>query len=158
MNFAAEQSGSGALNLLLLLAIPLVFYFLLIRPQSRRRKEQLRMQSSLVPGARVMTTSGMYATVVDVDDDGVVLEIADGVEARFVKQAVMQVISEDDEADELDDESEESGEAEGGKPAGEGIDLSKAEAAEYADKGAKAEEVTEGEGASKARAAGKSAT
>src|SRR5688572_20763253 len=91
MILAANNGGSGAFNLLLLLAVPLVFYFLLIRPQSKRRKEQLQMQTSIQPGARVMTTSGMHATVVSIDDDGLVLEIAPGVEARFIKQAVMQV-------------------------------------------------------------------
>ncbi|MFC5746709.1 preprotein translocase subunit YajC [Actinomadura rugatobispora] len=103
MIIAAEQGGSGAFNLLLLLAVPLVFYFLLIRPQSKRRKEQMQMQSALAPGARVMTTSGMYADVVSVDDDGLVLEIAPGVQARFVKQSVMQVVTEADKpAEEID--------------------------------------------------------
>ncbi|MEV3926373.1 preprotein translocase subunit YajC [Actinomadura coerulea] len=100
---AAGSGGSGSFNLLLLLAVPLVFYFLLIRPQSKRRKEQMQMQNAMEPGARVLTTSGMRATVVSVDDDGIVLEIADGVEVRFVKQAVMQVLK-DDEPEELDDE------------------------------------------------------
>ncbi|GAA3986219.1 hypothetical protein GCM10023085_80450 [Actinomadura viridis] len=104
MIIAAEQGGSGAFNLLLLLAVPLVFYFLLIRPQSKRRKEQLQMQSALEPGARVLTTSGMYAEVVSVDDDGIELEISPGVRARFVKQAVMQVVKDDDVADEVEDD------------------------------------------------------
>jgi preprotein translocase subunit YajC len=102
MIIAAEQGGSGAFNLLLLLAVPLVFYFLLIRPQSKRRKEQVQMQSNLKPGARVVTTSGMHAAVVEVDDDGIVLEIAPGVEARFVKAAVMQVVSGDKAGEEID--------------------------------------------------------
>ena len=114
MIIAAEQGGSGAFNLILLLAIPLVFYFLLIRPQSKRRKEQLQMQNSLTPGARIMTTSGMYADVVAVDDDSIVLEIAPGVEARFVKAAVMQVVTEGekaaDESDLTEDDDEDAAE------------------------------------------------
>ncbi|RFS81112.1 preprotein translocase subunit YajC [Actinomadura spongiicola] len=102
---AAESGGSGAFNLLLLLAVPLVFYLLLIRPQSKRRKQQLEMQNAIEPGARVVTTSGMRATVVAVDDDGVVLEIADGVEVHFLRQAVMQVLK-DDEPEELDDDQD----------------------------------------------------
>jgi preprotein translocase subunit YajC len=112
MIIAAQQSGGGALNLLLLLAIPLVFYFLLIRPQSKRRKEQMQMQSSLEPGARVLTTSGIYAEVVRVDDDGLELEIADGVTIRVVKQAVMQVVQDDETGDDdLSDEADEADEA-----------------------------------------------
>ncbi|WP_067815512.1 preprotein translocase subunit YajC [Actinomadura kijaniata] len=138
MILAAQNSGSGAFNLLLLLAVPVVFYFLLIRPQNKRRKEQLRMQNSVAPGAKVVTTAGMHATVVEVDDDGVVLEIAPGVHARFVRQAVMQVVREDaaaDDADTLDGDE--------GKPAGGSIDLSKddtgADDAEKAEKAEKAE-------------------
>ncbi|TMR40814.1 preprotein translocase subunit YajC [Actinomadura geliboluensis] len=121
MILAAESGGSGAFNVLLLLAIPLVFYFLLIRPQSKRRKEQMQMQNDIQPGARVLTTSGMRATVVDIDDDGLVLEIADGVEVRFVKQAVMQVLK-DDEPDEIDDELDEDDDDEQDDDA---VDLSK---------------------------------
>ncbi|WP_084262458.1 preprotein translocase subunit YajC [Actinomadura formosensis] len=99
MILAASSGGSGPFNLLLLLAVPLVFYFLLIRPQSKRRKEQMQMQNDLQPGVRVVTTSGIRATVVEVDDDGVLLEIADGVEVRFVKQAVMQILKDSDSED-----------------------------------------------------------
>ncbi|MFC5186526.1 preprotein translocase subunit YajC [Actinomadura harenae] len=109
---AASSGGSGAFNLLLLLAVPLVFYFLLIRPQSRRRKEQMNMQSSIAPGTKVITTAGMHATVVEVHDDGIVLEIAPGVEAKFVKQAVMQVLKDEPADEELDgDEPDETPDA-----------------------------------------------
>lgn len=100
---AANGGGSGAFNLILLLAIPVIFYFLLIRPQNKRRQQQLQMQRSLSVGSRVMTTSGMYATVTDIDDDGIVLEIAPGVEARFVKGAIMNVLDAST-ADELAEE------------------------------------------------------
>lgn len=110
---AASSGGSGAFNLLLLLAIPVVFYFLLIRPQSKRRREQLQLQSAVEPGVRVVTTSGMHATVAAVDDDGVVLEIAPGVEVRFVKQAVMNVVKDDaEDLDDLDEETEDADEPE----------------------------------------------
>ncbi|ACY97678.1 MULTISPECIES: preprotein translocase subunit YajC [Thermomonospora] len=120
MLLAQTSSGSGAFNLILLLAIPIVFYLLLIRPQNKRRREQMQMLNSLRPGVRVMTTSGMFADVVAVDDDGVVLEIAPGVEARFVKQAVMNVVSDDAADGDADDEADETGE-----DAGSGVELSK---------------------------------
>ncbi len=46
----------------------------------------------MVPGSRVRTTAGMYGTVVEVDDQDVVLEIAPGVEARFLRRAIMDVV------------------------------------------------------------------
>ncbi|MGI5163023.1 preprotein translocase subunit YajC [Spirillospora sp. CA-253888] len=137
MIIAAQNSGgSGAFNLLLLLAVPLVFYFLLIRPQSKRRKEQLAMQNAIEPGTKVITTAGMHATVVEVDEDGgLLLEIAPGVQARFLKQAVMTVVK-DEPADEVEDEELDGEDA---KPAA-SIDLSKDkdDAVEHADEAGKA--------------------
>src|SRR4051812_39488684 len=65
------------------------------------------MQKSIEPGARILTTSGMYATVVEVTDDGVVLEIAPGVEAEFVNQAILRVVQEDELEEEEDEGDEE---------------------------------------------------
>ncbi|MFB4319407.1 preprotein translocase subunit YajC [Actinomadura sp. 21ATH] len=149
MIIAAQQGGSGAFNLLLLLAVPLVFYFLLIRPQSKRRKEQMQMQSNLVPGARIMTTSGMYANVVSVDDDGLVLEIAPGVEARFVKAAVMQVVDGEKAADEVDltDDEDDEDLTEDEAPAKADLTKSDAKADAKAEKVEKADDDEESAGA-----------
>lgn len=126
MILAASSGSSGPFNLLLLLAVPLVFYFLLIRPQSKRRKEQTQMQNDLQPGVRVLTTSGIRATVVEVDDDGVLLEIADGVEVHFVKQAIMQIFKDSDSEDLDEDagEQDEDGTVDLAKDGSE-VDLSK---------------------------------
>ncbi|WP_019634475.1 preprotein translocase subunit YajC [Actinomadura atramentaria] len=102
---AGNSGGGGGFGLLMLLAVPIIFYFLLIRPQNKRRREQLSLQNSIEPGARIITTAGMHATVVSSDDDGVVLEIAPGVEARFVKQAVMQVLKDDEPEEALDEDA-----------------------------------------------------
>ena len=105
----AAKSGSNPLvTFLPVILIGVVFYFLLFRPQRRRQQQQARMQSQIRPGQRVMTTAGMLATVVAVEDDAIVLEIAPGVEARFVKQAVGQVV--DDSADDEESEDEETAE------------------------------------------------
>ncbi|WP_373868727.1 preprotein translocase subunit YajC [Microbispora amethystogenes] len=71
----------------------MVFYFLLIRPQRKRQQEQVQMQNSLTPGVRVMTTTGLFATVVALEDDDVVLELAPGVETRWVKGAIGRVLT-----------------------------------------------------------------
>ena len=103
---AAQQSNAAVMQFLFLGLIVVAFYFFLIRPQRNRQRQQQQLQSSVRPGARVMTTNGMYATVVAVDDDGIVLEIAPGVEARFIKQAIMQIVEQGDAED--DDDSEDS--------------------------------------------------
>ncbi|RBQ14597.1 preprotein translocase subunit YajC [Spongiactinospora rosea] len=101
------MGGSNLTSFIPLILLVVVFYFLLIRPQRKRQQEQLRMQNSLVPGTRVVTTAGMFATVVALDDEDVILEIAPGVEARFMKGAIGRVITpvaeEHDEHDEKED-------------------------------------------------------
>lgn len=108
---ASSSGGSSILTLLFPVLIIAAFYFLLIRPQRNRQRQQQQMQKSIEPGARILTTSGMYATVVEVTDDGVVLEIAPGVEAEFVNQAIMRVVP-DDEAEVAEDEDEDDQEPE----------------------------------------------
>src|SRR5262249_18335735 len=93
---AATSSSSGGFNpstLILILIVVVAFYLLMIRPQQRRRQQAQQKQNTVQPGARVRTTAGMYATVVDVDGDDVILEVAPGVEVRYMRRAVMDVVS-----------------------------------------------------------------
>ncbi len=71
------------------------FYLLFIRPARARTRALTQLQESLTPGAEVMTTSGMYATVASVESDAVVLEISPGVTIRFAKAAVARVVPAD---------------------------------------------------------------
>jgi preprotein translocase subunit YajC len=107
LHHVVEASKGGSSSLITLLPIAALiagFYFLLIRPQKNRQRKQAALQNQVSPGQRVMTTAGMYATVVEIDDDGVVLEIAPGVEARFVRQAIGQVLPDDIDDEYLEDE------------------------------------------------------
>jgi preprotein translocase subunit YajC len=91
---ASKSSGAGSSSFLILIVLVFVgFYFLMIRPQQRRRQQVAQQQRTVSPGARVRTTAGMYATVTAVDGDDVVLEVAPGVEVRYLKRAVMEVIA-----------------------------------------------------------------
>ncbi|MCP2355074.1 preprotein translocase subunit YajC [Nonomuraea thailandensis] len=91
-------------SILPLILLVVVFYFLLIRPQRKRQQEAIQMQNSLTPGTRVMTTTGLFATVVAVDNEDVVLEVAPGIETRWVKAAIGRVVAPGD-APLSDDES-----------------------------------------------------
>mgnify|MGYP001094227824 CR=1 FL=1 len=84
----------GLAQILPLILLVVVFYFLLIRPQRKRQQEMIRMQNSLTPGQRVMTTTGLFGTVVEVVDEDVVIEIAPGVHTRWVKGAIGRVVPE----------------------------------------------------------------
>jgi preprotein translocase subunit YajC len=104
----SKSSGSSSVTFLLLIVVVFVgFYFLMIRPQRRRQQAVAQQQNTVAPGARVRTTAGMYATVTAVDGDDVVLEVAPGVEVRYVKRAIMEVITPGDqaEADDVEPES-----------------------------------------------------
>jgi preprotein translocase subunit YajC len=88
-------------TLLLPLLLFAVFYFVLIRPQQKQRREIAKLQSDLAPGARVMTGSGMLATVVSLEGDEVVLEVAPGITNRYVRRAIMRVVTDEALATEL---------------------------------------------------------
>ncbi|MEO3870205.1 preprotein translocase subunit YajC [Nonomuraea sp. B12E4] len=85
-------------SILPLILLVVVFYFLLIRPQRKRQQEAVQMQNSLTPGARVMTTTGLFGTVVAVDNEDVILEVAPGIETRWVKAAIGRVVTPGDAA------------------------------------------------------------
>jgi preprotein translocase subunit YajC len=83
-------------TLLLPLLLLVVLYFLLIRPQQKQRREIAQVQSTVSPGARVMTGAGLIATVVALEGDEVVLEVAPGVTNRYVRRAIMRVIPDEE--------------------------------------------------------------
>ncbi len=85
--------GGNYSSLIMIALMVVVFYFLLIRPQRKRQQEQAQMQNSLTPGTSIMTTTGLFATVVAIDADDVILEIAPGVETRWVKAAIGRVLT-----------------------------------------------------------------
>lgn len=75
-----------------IVAIIAVFYFLIIRPQKKRQKDQADLMGNLVPGAEIMTIGGLYATIVSIDDDRVRIVVADGTEMVFAKNAIARVV------------------------------------------------------------------
>ncbi len=91
---AAQQSGGSAVTpLILFLALGAVTYFMLIRPQRNRAKQLRQTQAVLSSGAEVMTTAGLYATVVSCDDETVTLETSPGVHSRYARAAVARIIT-----------------------------------------------------------------
>ena len=74
------------------IGIALLFWFLLIRPASKRQKELARMQASLNTGDEVMLTSGILGTLRETAGEHVRLEIADGVEIRVARGAIGSVV------------------------------------------------------------------
>jgi len=96
---AQAKKGSSLLPFLIIAVLFGLFYFLMIRPQRNRQRAAAQMQSTVIPGQHIRTTSGIYGTIVSADDRDVVVQIAPGVEIRMLRRAVMDVIPDDDPAD-----------------------------------------------------------
>jgi preprotein translocase subunit YajC len=86
--------------LLLIVLLFGVMYFMMIRPQQKRRREAQAMQSSLGPGDEIVTIGGLHATVVSIADDVVTVEIAPGVHARYARPAIARVVNQQPAAEE----------------------------------------------------------
>ncbi|WP_205752534.1 preprotein translocase subunit YajC [Cryptosporangium phraense] len=95
---AAQQSSGGGsiLPLLLLVGVFALMYFLVIRPQSQRRKQMTSMQNQVEEGAPVMTLGGLYGTVVSTEGDSVLLEVSPGVTNRYARAAIAKVLSDEE--------------------------------------------------------------
>ncbi|HEX6498252.1 MAG TPA: preprotein translocase subunit YajC [Micromonosporaceae bacterium] len=108
MLLAAQGSGGSSLSFLLFLVLIFgAMYFLMIRPQQKRRREAEQLQRSIAPGDEVITVAGLYGTVRGVDDDTVTLEVAPGVTNRYARGAIARVVtpraSGSDEASDVDE-------------------------------------------------------
>lgn len=92
-----DAGGSPIISLGILLLIPAAMYFLMIRPQRRRMKEQQALQRSIEVGDEVVTTSGMYGFITGEDGDKFWLEIDDDVQVRIARAAVQARVTASDE-------------------------------------------------------------
>ena len=94
----ASQSAGGQsfiIQLLPLILIFVVFYFLLIRPQQKRVKQHREMVTNLKVGNQVITSGGILAKIVKVDDNNyITISISDGVNVKIKRDTITEVISE----------------------------------------------------------------
>ncbi|MEZ5830421.1 MAG: preprotein translocase subunit YajC [Dongiaceae bacterium] len=92
---AAGAAPAGAGDMLIQFApfilIFVVMWFLLIRPQQKKAKDHRAMVAALKRGDRVVTTGGIYGQVSHVADDHLMVEIADGVKIKVVRDAISAV-------------------------------------------------------------------
>ena len=89
--YAAEAGaapGAGYMDILLLVGFVGIFYFLLWRPQSKRRKEHVALMSGLAKGDEIVTAGGIVGRISKVEDDFVKLQVSNNVELRIQKSAV----------------------------------------------------------------------
>ena len=93
------SAGTGAIiaQVLPILAIGLVFYFIVIAPANKQRRKTQEMLGSLKKGDRVVTSGGIYGTIQGVEADVVYLKIAENVKVKVSRSAITSVVTETSE-------------------------------------------------------------
>jgi preprotein translocase subunit YajC len=98
-------------SLILLLAMFVLLWVLLIRPQRQRQQKQQHLLSSVEPGDEVLTVGGLYGIVRDIDEeDDLIVEIAEGIQVRIARRAIGGVVKPEDEDDEWEEDVDEADE------------------------------------------------
>lgn len=76
----------------MLVGFVVIFYFLLMRPQSKRAKEQRKLMDSLAKGDEVITTAGLLGKIVKITDNYIVLNVAENVDITLQKNAIVSAM------------------------------------------------------------------
>lgn len=93
-NSPMAQFFGGGMSFPVMMALMFgILYFMVIRPQNAERKKLQKAIDALKKGDKVLTTSGMFATVVSIEADRAVLKINDETKVEFAKSAIAQVVS-----------------------------------------------------------------
>ena len=87
------------MSLIPFLLIFIIFYFLLIRPQQKRQKEQKALLEALKKGDKVVTASGIWGTVTNLGKDTVTLQIADTTKIKIQRESIARIRAEDEDKD-----------------------------------------------------------
>lgn len=94
LNSILLQSANGAagnaglMNILMIVALIAIFYFFMIRPQSKKQKAIKKFREGLSNGDKVITAGGIYGNIKDIKDTYIILEIADNVRIKIDKGSV----------------------------------------------------------------------
>ncbi|MFK7973970.1 MAG: preprotein translocase subunit YajC [Rickettsiaceae bacterium] len=92
---APPETATNWTSIVPMVLIFVVFYFLLIRPQDKRRKQHASLVSSVKRGEEIVTNTGIFGTVTKINDSDntLMIQIADDVEIKVLKTAVADIIS-----------------------------------------------------------------
>ncbi len=94
-----SATGSSLVMIGWIVIMFVAMYFLMIRPQQKEQKKKTEMMNTLEVGDTVLTTSGFYGTVIDVDDDTVIVEFGSNRNCRIpMQKAAIAAIEKPDEA------------------------------------------------------------
>lgn len=89
---AAGAPGNEMFSMFTLVAIFVLFYFMLIRPQSKRAKEQRELVANVKKGDEIITSSGILGKVTHLDDQFIKVTVAEGIELRMQRNAINSIL------------------------------------------------------------------
>jgi preprotein translocase subunit YajC len=95
---SAGGSSGSFLTFVPIIAMGLIFYFLVIAPANKQRKKTQEMLSQLKKGDRVVTTGGIYGTIQGVETETVYLKIAENVKVKVARSAISGVVTGESES------------------------------------------------------------
>ena len=81
-------AGTGWESFIMIVALIAIFYFFMIRPQSKKQKEIKKFREGLTVGSKVITAGGIYGKIRDIKENSFLLEISDNVKIRIDKNSV----------------------------------------------------------------------
>ena len=90
---APASPGAGLVGLLPFVFIFVIMYYVMLRPQLRRQKDQARLVAALKTGDRVVTSSGIHGLISNEKDTTVIVKVADNVKVEMEKTAVTSVLN-----------------------------------------------------------------
>ena len=85
---AQPPGGSGIMSILPFIIMLLAFYFLIIAPQNKKRKQHQKMVDELEKGAKIKTIGGLLGTITGVKDDCFVVKVSENVKVEVSKDAI----------------------------------------------------------------------
>jgi preprotein translocase subunit YajC len=120
MMLAQASGGGGSGFLILMIGLAAVMFFMM-RSQRKRTQAQQNVQRGAEVGDDVMTTAGIFGTIVDEDEDEgtIMLEIAPGTTIKMLRAGISRRLTDDDDADDEDEGDEDTDEPQAGTDASE---------------------------------------
>jgi len=109
---AAAGPGGLLTSIVPFALIIFIFYFLIIRPQNKKRKDTEKMLSAVKKGDKVVTIGGIHGTVQSVKETTVIIKVDDNVKLEFLRSAISSVVTSAKE-EKIEDKSEEKEKSEG---------------------------------------------
>lgn len=90
----AQAQGGGLSGIIMIVAMIVIFYFFMIRPQSKKQKEIKKAREAMQNGDRVVTAGGIHGKIKDISENTLNIEIAPGVSIKVDKASVFPAVEE----------------------------------------------------------------